>query len=77
MRPGISPVQESETAYDSVSSPSCSVGARDPASASPSTTSDSTGPWTVVRTVIGWSAPPATLMTSSRLVIGCQVPSRR
>ena len=36
-----------------------------------------TGPWMVLRTVIRWSAPPAILMTSSRVVICAQSPSRR
>ena len=40
-------------------------------------TSDITGPWTVLRTVMRWSAPPATLMTSWRVVTGSQSPSRR
>ena len=77
MRPGSSPVQASDTAYDSFSSPSCAVGARDPASDIPSMTSDSTGPCTVLRTVTRRSAPPATLMTSSWDSIGRHAPSRR
>ena len=47
-----------------------------PASLIPSTTSDMTGPCTV-RTVMRWSAPPATRMTSSQVVIVSQSPSRR
>ncbi len=53
------------------------MGASSPAAATVPITSESTGPWTVSRTVIVWSCPPATLMVSVRTSSGSQELSRR
>ena len=70
-RPGSSAVQASETPYVVVRSSSCpGAGAVRPAAWTAPTTSESSGPCGVSRTVIVTGVPPATSMVSRRVVIG-------
>ena len=78
VRPGVSAVHDSETAYPSgLNGAGSGVGASAPASSRVSRTSEMIGPCTVERTVNGTSLLPATRIVSSRVSIGSCCPSRR
>ena len=68
---GRSAVHSSATAYPPPGTP----GGSCPASATRSSTSESSGPWAVERTVIVTSSPPCTWIVSVRVRSGRQAPS--
>ena len=71
VRPGVSAVHLSATAYPSPRARAVApLGASFPTAVSSSDASDTIGPCSVERTVTVTSAPPATLIVSMRLVIG-------